>query len=50
MSDDLKPINTKVNPQLWHQARILALQQGVNVRDVLERALREYIEKQKTTS
>jgi predicted HicB family RNase H-like nuclease len=36
----------KVNPELWKQAKIAALECDITLGELIDRAIREYIEKQ----
>ncbi len=36
----------KVNPELWKQAKITALECDITLGELIDRAIREYIEKQ----
>ena len=51
---DKMPINEKnqivtslkVNPELWKQAKIVALEGDITLGELIDRAIREYIERQ----
>ena len=51
---DKMPINEKnqivtslkVNPELWKQAKIAALEGDITLGELIDRAIREYIERQ----
>jgi len=36
----------KVNPELWKQAKIVALEGDITLGELIDRAIREYIERQ----
>jgi predicted transcriptional regulator len=47
MPGERKQVGTKLDPDIYRQIRILALQQGRTAGSVIDEALREYIAKQR---
>jgi hypothetical protein len=40
-----KQIGVKIDPELWKEMRVLALQQDITATEALNRAMREYLER-----
>lgn len=46
MSDERQRVNIELDPELWKQVGIKAIEMGLTKRELTEKALREFIRKE----
>lgn len=43
----MKSVNLYIDTELWKKAKVQAVQEGIPLRELVDKALREYLETQK---